>query len=294
MTTIVNTNIEVPTIQEMSLLMNRIRALEQYLKVSLDDRRIGIYLPLFIYPTLTGATNTTALGQTLLSTYNGANTAWKIVADLLAKYPHVEAVQTINPSNGDFSSRSADFANGINIMKQAGNIRFIGYTYVASVPNGTYRGFDTMAQVLKNYQIYYPEITGIFFDNFWTGTGNEANMKRLLDYARSLGFKEFWANPGTQISETYVNLFDTLMIQESSGYPTVLGASATTLQTRTFNKKYPRKKWACLPHHLTSFDYAWLENARQHAYWFNLTDSQTSAVYDMVSGYYEELCRNAI
>lgn len=294
MPTIVNSNIEVPTVSDMAVFMTRLKNVENYLNVNLDDRKIGLYLPLFIYPTRLGSTNATALCQSLVSTYNANATCWKIVSDLIKKYPHVEAVQTINPSNGDFTSRSADIANGLTVMKQAGNIRFLGYTYVSPVPNGTYRGFDAMAQVLRNYQTYYPEITGLFLDNFWTGTGHEADTEKLVLYAKSLGFKEIWANPGTAISESYINLLDTVLIQESIGYPVVNGTSSATLQSRTFNKKYSRKKFCSLPHHLSSFNYDWLESARQHVYWFNLTDSQTSAVYDMVSGYQELLCKFSV
>src|SRR5215510_351609 len=236
------------------------RAVNEMVANNLTYQKPALYVPLFIYPS--------------------PLTAWQRVADLKTLVPQLEIIATMNPNNGDFSSRDADFANGITILDDAG-VKVIGYVYTGY---GT-RASGTVQGCIDNYVTYYPEVRGIFFDEMDNVTGHETYYSNLNTYTHTTnGLPITVGNPGTTTIASYVGTLDTLLIYEIAGLP-----SPATLSAATFGGIYNRRNFGAIPYNVASITTYGIRALLRYTGLFYTTSDTTPNPWDTLPSYLEDL-----
>src|SRR5215471_19323902 len=118
--------------------------------------------------------------------------AWSRVIAAKRAYPNVTIIAVVNPQDGPGSAQSPDYLAGISQLISAG-IKVIGYV---ATGYGKRAVADIQADVAR-WRDFYPQVTGIFFDEMSSQAGFEAYYKVLSAHARDLGFDLTTGNPGT-------------------------------------------------------------------------------------------------
>src|SRR5262249_4908487 len=148
-------------------------------------------------------------------------------------------------------SANSGYTSGIAKLVAA-NIQVIGYvaTGYASHP------IASMESTIDQWKSFYPQVTGIFFDEQSNQAGDVAYYKTLSQYAKPQGLSSPVGNPGTDTAESFIGALDTMLIYESNGVPSVS-------QMGGWHTKYPTSNFGVIPY-ATAFDAAFVKTARQY------------------------------
>lgn len=176
--------------------------IKRFIKQPLDANfRNGIIIPFYIYPS--GA-------------YDDANVG--TIVDLKKANRDIPMIVIINPSSGPGSVTDGNYTAIINYFHAYG-IHVIGYV------STNYRS-QTTTQVkadIDAWKTYYPEISGIFFDEQSDGTTDlgveQAYYTEVSQYAREQDFDITVSNPGINVDNSWYDLFDITIEWEASTYP---------------------------------------------------------------------------
>jgi hypothetical protein len=110
----------------------------------------------------------------------------------------------------------------------------------------------------------------------------------LVNYAKSTGLTTVRGNPGTEIGEGYVEIFDNLSIYENNVLP-----DFRTLVTNTYHPEYQKAKFSFVVSGIADLDPKYLIAARDYVGYVYINDDNGIAVgqnpYDSVSKYFDEL-----
>ncbi|MFI5407419.1 MAG: spherulation-specific family 4 protein, partial [Nitrososphaerales archaeon] len=135
------------------------------------SRAIGIMIPLYTYP----------------------GTTWDTVIATKNAHPTVPIVAIINPNNGPGNSKDTNYVTEIQQLQSSGII-VMGYVQT----NYAMQNTTTIQSDIDSYKSWYPQITGIFFDEMSNSAGDENYYQNLSNYAKSVGFTFTVGNPGTE------------------------------------------------------------------------------------------------
>ena len=113
--------------------------------------QVGVIIPLYTYPT---------------------DSSWSAVAAAKESYPSVPIIAIINPNSGPGSSQDENYVSGITNLEAAG-VTVIGYVATGYGSNS----ISSMESQINDYQSWYPNIQGIFFDEMST-SGSEQSYSR--------------------------------------------------------------------------------------------------------------------
>ena len=116
----------------------------------------------------------------------------------------------INIDNGPGNNFNRDFAVLISRLKQKTNFFVLGYVY-SSYAN---RLINAVKYDIDNWLLFYPLLDGIFIDE--VSTTNYSYYEDLYNYIKTRENRIVILNPGTNVSNTYFNIADKIIVFEDS------------------------------------------------------------------------------
>ena len=203
--------------------------------------------------------------------------SWNAIIAAKAAHPTVTVQAIINPDSGPGQSADALFAQGISSLAGAG-IVVLGYvatTYAAKPAADAHAEIDA-------YQAWYPDLSGIFFDEMESSAGSEAYYSELTAYAKGLGFTLTVGNPGTDVAASYVGTVDTMFIYESAGLPDVASLGG-------WHTGYDPRNFGIIPYAVPSLDGAFVAQARANVGFVYLTGDDLPNPWDTLPAYFSDL-----
>ena len=194
--------------------------------------KTGVYVALYMYPSGTGAT------------------WWQKVIDEKTKHPSVPIVITFNPNSGPGSSRDANIATWVAKLKSAG-VTAIGYTY----DNYGTRSLTALKADADKYKNWY-NADGLFIDEFTNKVGYETHYKDLTTYAKSIGMKMTFGNPGTDVPKSYIGTVDVINITEGTAYMPISWLQYCVLcsSSNGWHYQYDKRNFAYIRYNISSLD----------------------------------------
>jgi hypothetical protein len=202
---------------------------------------------------------------------------WSRVIAAKGAHPNVTIMAVVNPQNGPGSAQSADYVAGISQLVNAG-IKVIGY-----VPTGhANRPFADVEADVGRWRGFYPDVTGIFFDEMSSQPGFEAYYKALSAHARGLGFDLTMGNPGTDTTPSYVGSVDVIFIYENSGLPSISALSA-------WHGAYDKQNFAIIPYAVPQMDRSFVDAAEEHVGYIYMQDDALPNPWDTLPPYFNDL-----
>ncbi|HLK90514.1 MAG TPA: spherulation-specific family 4 protein, partial [Polyangia bacterium] len=235
-------------------------------------------------PTTTAATPTAApapagpVTGTIIPLYTApTDPSWSAVAAAKAAHPSVPVLAVVNPANGPGAASSADYAAGISKLTAAG-VKVIGYVHTlwGKRPAGE------LQTEMGQWKSWYPGVSGIFFDEMASATGEETYYKDLTTYAKGNGFDFTIGNPGQDTSPTYVGTEDVILIYENSGLPSVgaIGGWHTT---------YGRNNFGVIPYNVAGLDTTFIASAKPYVAYIYMQSDTLPNPWDSVPSYLSAL-----
>jgi hypothetical protein len=151
-----------------------------------EGQRRTILIPLYAYP----------------NWWDEENYVWQKLIDVKNAHPKSAIIAVVNPDNGHFRERNADYERGISDLKKAG-ISVIGYVYTSYAR----RDIEEIKDDIDAWKKYYGKIgaQGIFFDETSTDVSALSFYRELADYARTQSFNIVVLNPGTTTDQSYID-----------------------------------------------------------------------------------------
>jgi hypothetical protein len=203
--------------------------------------------------------------------------SWQTVAAAKRAFPSVPIIAVINPGNGPGASLNVDYVNGIAALGQAG-VRVLGYVSTSY----TRRSEAAVQADIDSYRQWYPQTTGIFFDEQSSSPGGEDYYTRVTAYAHSKGFTFTVGNPGSDSSPTYVGTVDLILIYENGGEPSVLSIAG-------WHASYDRHNFGIIPYGVPTLDTAFVANAKASVGYIYVTNDVLPNPWDSVPPYFRDL-----
>jgi len=234
-------------------------------------RSTGLYVPLYSKPDL--------------AVQGGM---WNSIIEAKERHPQVPFLITINPASGPGQERDLIYVNAIGELRRAGIENILGYvpTDYASEKKG--RTLADLKNMIDSYRTWYPQVNGIMFDEVSSSISKKEFYKELVNYAKSTGLTTVRGNPGTEIGEGYLEIFDNLSIYENNVLP-----NFRTLVTSTYYPEYQKAKFSFVVSGIAELDPKYLIAARDYVGYVYINDDNGIAVgqnpYDSVSKYFEDL-----
>jgi hypothetical protein len=216
----------------------------------------GTLVPLYTYPT---------------------DSSWKTVADAKRAHPSVPIIAVINPASGPGAALSADYSNGISALRSAG-VSVLGYVSTSY----TKRSEAAVRADIDSYRRWYPQTTGIFFDEQSSAPGGEDYYRRVTAYAKSQTFTFTVGNPGSDSSPTYVGTVDMVLVYENSGLP-----SSTSMGG--WHDNYDRRNFGVIPYGVSALDSAFVAAAKAKVGYVYVTNDALPNPWDSVPVYFKDL-----
>ncbi|HVT08721.1 MAG TPA: CIA30 family protein [Polyangia bacterium] len=229
-------------------------------------------------PVPSGLVGTTGVNGTIIPLYTDpGDSSWAAVVAAKQAHPTVPVIAIVNPSDGPGAAKSAAYVTGITKLVSAG-VKVIGYVH-------TLYGDRPTAQLqaeMDQWHSWYPNVTGIFFDEMANSPGHESYYSALGAYAKSHGGDFTVGNPGTDTSQSYVGTLDVLLIYESDGLPSM---SAIT----GWHSAYARTNFGVIPYKVPALDAAFVAAARPYVGYIYLQSDDLSNPWDSVPTYLTNL-----
>ncbi len=225
-----------------------------------------------------GLVGATGVNGTIIPLYTDpSDSSWAAVVAAKQAHPTVPVVAIVNPSDGPGSAKSAAYVTGITKLVAAG-VKVIGYVH-------TLYGDRPTAQLqaeMDQWHSWYPNVTGIFFDEMANSPGHESYYAALGAYAKSHGGDFTVGNPGTDTAQSYIGTLDVLLIYESDGLPS-MGAITG------WHSAYARTNFGVIPYKVPSLDAAFVAAARPYVGYIYLQSDDLSNPWDSVPTYLTNL-----
>ena len=191
-------------------------------------------------------------------------------------HPTVNVIAVVNPSNGPGGSQSSAYTSGIAGLVSAG-IRVIGYV---ATGYGA-RSQATVQADIDRWKSFYPAVSGIFFDEQSNAAANVTFYRSLSQYAKGQGLTYTVGNPGTDTSESYVGVLDTMLIYESKGLPSMSALSG-------WHAKYPAANFGVIPYG-ANMDATFVHNARTYVGYVYINNDVLPNPWDSLPPYFADL-----
>jgi hypothetical protein len=215
---------------------------------------------------------------TLVPLYSDpSHSSWQIVIEAKMAHPSVPVVAVFNPASGPGSGVSAAYVAGVAKLRAAG-ITVLGYvaTTYARRPEASVKAD------IDRYRSWYPQTTGIFFDEQTNIRGGEEYYARLNAYARSKGFTFTVGNPGADSSASYIGTVDLILVYESAGLP-----SAGALGG--WHASYDRRNFGIIPYGVPAMDSTFIATAKKQVGYIYITHGTLPNPWANVPSYFSTL-----
>ncbi len=233
--------------------------------------KTGAFVALYMYPGSTGSTH------------------WQKVIDEKKAHPTVPVVVAFNPSSGPGSYKDSNLANWVAKLKSAGVIA-IGYT---ADDYGT-RSLSSLKADADKYKNWY-NADGLFIDEFTNKVGYENHYGDLTKYAKSIGMKLTFGNPGTDVPPSYIGKVDVINTSEGRGYisqtdPNLIGSSWVSGGYTGWHSDYDKRNFAVIRYDIGWLDTNFVSGASGKVGLMYITDGNDSnARWFHVSPYFSQM-----
>lgn len=154
----------------------------------------------------------------IIPLYTDPGASWTEVIQAKQNYPSVPIIAIINPNSGPGNSQQSDYVSGITNLENAG-VTVIGYV-ATGYGTSSYSKVSNVEDQINDYQLWYPNIQGIFFDEMSNSATEQGYYQTLANYANSHGMQVTAGNPGTTVDTALIGIFSNLCIYENPGMPT--------------------------------------------------------------------------
>ena len=151
------------------------------------DQKRRIFIPLYSYP----------------NWWAGSGSyVWQKIIDIQKRYPDVEVVAIVNPSNGNFKEENKDYLQGIHDLA-ANGIKVVGYVYTSYGQ----RPIQEIYNNIESWSQFYKDagVQGIFFDETSTDLKKLDFYTNITIYAEAQGLPFTILNPGTTTNQAYID-----------------------------------------------------------------------------------------
>jgi len=189
----------------------------------------------------------------------------------------VPIIAVINPSSGPGGSLNADYVSGIAALRQAG-VTVLGYVSTSY----TRRSEALVKADIDTYRQWYPQTTGIFFDEQSNSAGGEDYYRRVDGYARSKAFTFTVGNPGSDSSPSYVGTVDLILVYENGGAPSLSSIAG-------WHASYERHNFGIIPYGVPALDAAFVAKAKATVGYIYVTSDTLPNPWDTVPSYFSDL-----
>ena len=203
--------------------------------------------------------------------------SWSQLIAAKQAHPKVPVVAVVNPSNGPGASISKEYAEGITRLAAAG-IRVVGYVSTAYAARSE---ADVKADI-DTWKAFYPEVSGIFFDEQANKVGHEAYYRTLSEYARSRGLTFTVGNPGHDTLPSYIGTVDLILIYESSGLPDL------ARMMKGWHAEHDRRNFGVIPYGIP-MSAEFVKAAKPFVSYIYLTSDVLPNPWDSLPAYFNEL-----
>jgi len=231
-------------------------------------------------PAASGSTSAPAgsAGATIVPLYTyPTDGSWDAVIAAKAAHPTVGVIAVVNPANGPGAAVDGGYAAGIAKLAAAG-IKVLGYVrtgYAVRNPPEVKADIDT-------WNAFYPgQIGGIFFDEQSDRAGDVGYYRDVSQYAKSRGLSFTVGNPGKDTAPEFVGALDTMLIYENAGLP-------SDSQMGGWHAGYAPSNFGVIPHS-SSFDPAFVRDARQHVQYVYVQNDTLPNPWDTVPPFFADL-----
>jgi hypothetical protein len=220
---------------------------------------------------------TTAVTGCIVPLYTDpGDTSWSTIVLAKSAHPRVPVVAIVNPNSGPGSAPSTAYTAGIASLTTA-SIRTIGYVHTSYGA----RAASAVRDEIDHWHSWYPQVTGIFFDEESNDPGGDGYYRDLSAYTKSLGIELTVGNPGTDTSASYIGAVDVTFVYESKGLPS--DALLTDWRSR-----YPLQSIGVIPY-ASALDLAWVSKARSAAGYIYVTDDDLPNPWDSLPSFFDDL-----
>ncbi|HHB95107.1 MAG TPA: hypothetical protein ENK88_08180, partial [Campylobacterales bacterium] len=155
----------------------------------LDNQKedLKILIPLYSYPSKD-------------SQYN--EIVWQKLIDIQNSHPNAEIVAIVNPNNGNFREKDANYSDGIKKLIEA-KIKVVGYVYTKYGKRDTTEVVDDIEAWSNIYKA--DGVSGIFFDETSTNSSDLTYYTNLSNEARTRELDFVILNPGITTDPAYID-----------------------------------------------------------------------------------------
>jgi len=223
-----------------------------------------------------GASSGSAAGAIVPLYTDPGDPSWSAIVAAKRAYPSVRVVAIVNPSDGPGTVKTSAYANGIAELFAAG-IQVIGYV-------ATGYGANSIASVealIDRWTAFYPQVQGIFFDEQSNDAAAVPHYGQLTAYAKAQGLAYTVGNPGTDTDESYIGVFDTMLIYESSGLPALSSLGG-------WHSKHAKANFGIIPY-AVRMDAQFVRDARSYVEYIYLQNDDLPNPWDSLSSSFPDL-----
>ncbi len=201
---------------------------------------------------------------------------WEAVIQARLAHPSVPIIAIVNPDNGPGSSLSIPVLNGVEDLQAAG-VTVLGYVYTSY---GS-RSIGDVEADMDSYRTWYG-VNGILFDEMSSSVTSLSYYTTLSSYAASTGLTFTVGNPGSDIDMGLVGVFNTTIIYEDPGLPTLsfLGG---------WHALFPRSDFAFIALGVSSLDSSFVQSASTHVGYLYVTNLTPPNPYIGLPSYFSDL-----
>jgi len=135
---------------------------------------------------------------------------------------------------------------------------------------------------IDGYRAWYPQTTGIFFDEQTNTLGGEDYYRRINAYARSKGFTFTVGNPGADSNPAYIGTVDLILVYESAGLPKVDALGG-------WHAAYDRRNFGIIPYGVPAVDSTFVASAKKQVGYIYITQGTMPNPWANVPSYFTNL-----
>jgi hypothetical protein len=227
-----------------------------------------------------GATDggSTAAGTIVPLYTDPSDSSWAAIVTARAAHPSVKVVVIANPNSGPGASMSNAYTTGIAKLVAA-DIQVIGYVATGYASHS----LASMEAEIDAWRSFYPQTSGIFFDEQSNKVGDVDYYRMLSQYAKAHGAPYTVGNPGTDTAEAFVQMgaLDTMLIYESKGLPNVSALGG-------WHAKYAPSNFGIIPYG-ASFDAAFVAAARKAVGYVYIQNDDLPNPWDTLPPFFGDL-----
>lgn len=214
--------------------------------------------------TATYTTGTTTMTKSnlgiIIPLYGNVTSTWQSVINYHKQFASVPMMMVINPHDGPGLAYNSTLNSWVSMLQSDG-IPVLGYVTTAY----TALPLSQVETQVNDYVSWYG-IHSIFIDDVENVHGYEQYYTTLSNYAHSNGISFVLGNPGTNVTASYIGIFDNIGTYENSGAPAV-----SLIQRYTMG--LPAIGFSFIAYNAPLQSQAYYDAMAQYVSWVYLTDN---------------------